>query len=452
MELAADLVICGAVGLAARGLRSAFRAQPTIQVTQEGHTAFPPVAMEQQILQQEAHGEELVPAELAELMDVPEANDGDLGRGETSADQDDELFDSAQQARASLAEEEPDLCDDLNVLSFLEGQVPDQDPDVEGLAVVESESPSKRKRSAPEAAEAEDIASPESKRRRTTLGSFFTRVAAACGTALFGASTAEGGDQEESSASEELDSGTEDSEASDAEMTAAEQNASEPEAVGAHVQEGLAGASTSAPEPTVFIPLNPPANLGDTVPAATAAQAEHASHSEAVALVRAAFDGRMPTPADMVEWQTSRDSLAEALGEQPLKQQPTSQPAIRRAVQQPEPRQPRQQPPRSTGQLNLPPISVDWSNPIHVEEPGLPWQTVAEDEDGPADHLAPAAAAADQPAADLTEGGNVEPSMFDFFNRTFTQPGLFWQPRPSRENAEHPAEEAGRRAPSPTDY
>ena len=35
MELAADLIICGAVGLAARGLRGALRAQPTNQpVTQ----------------------------------------------------------------------------------------------------------------------------------------------------------------------------------------------------------------------------------------------------------------------------------------------------------------------------------------------------------------------------------------------------------------------------------
>ena len=60
-------------------------------------------------------------------------------------------------------------------------------------------------------------------------------------------------------------------------------------------------------------------------------QAAHHSHAAAVSAVQAAFDGRTPTPADLVDWQRGNELLAEALG---LEQEAggaasANQPAIR---------------------------------------------------------------------------------------------------------------------------
>ena len=79
--------------------------------------------------------------------------------------------------------------------------------------------------------------SPTTKRRRTTLGSLFSRFTSAWSGALFRTSTAgdEDEDDNESSGIEELESDTEASEDADAEMTAAEQDV-EPEAFTPAVQ------------------------------------------------------------------------------------------------------------------------------------------------------------------------------------------------------------------------
>lgn len=97
------------------------------------------------------------------------------------------------------------------------------------------------------------------------------------------------------------------------------------------LSEGL-GVQVDLELPSATMPFG--GQLNEAMQPTVPTQAAHASHTEAVALVRAAFDGRMPTPADMVEWQSSRDSLAEALGEAPPVQQPTTLPALRRPVQQ----------------------------------------------------------------------------------------------------------------------
>ena len=71
-------------------------------------------------------------------------------------------------------------------------------------------------------------------------------------------------------------------------------------------------------------------------------------------------------------------------------------------VQRLEQRLPRQQAPRGNARLSVPPISVEWSQTSHDEEPALPWNAGAEDQDAPADEAAPSLAAAD---AGLTGDG-----------------------------------------------
>lgn len=62
-----------------------------------------------------------------------------------------------------------------------------------------------------------------------------------------------------------------------------------------------AGAAPSLPDHAVLAAVQPP----------------HHSHAVVAHTARAVFDGRIPSPAELVEWARGQELLAEALGEHP---------------------------------------------------------------------------------------------------------------------------------------